>query len=649
MNISITDFLRVFRQDGEPVNLRTFPPRGAEGEALKIDVTLDDLATDQALQQRLKDLNQRVGIYFVVNVGGHDDASISRFTAVFCESDDQSLAVQHAALDAAPLQPSVRVETRKSVHAYWPLSGECSETEWRGIHESLIARFNGDPKIKNPSRVMRLPGFDHLYVNGSGIERKKVVIHTFRPDRRYTTAELIAAFPPSETNQEYYETRSSKTYETWNALNEELKRRILRHPSTKIRGEWAHSRGVCHQGQGETALAMNLVNGAYSCHAKCSTPKILTAFGLPERPGSQPEKEAEEDEPRFNIIHADELAHFRPAEMISGTILVRGGMNLLWGQPEAGKSLFAILTAAALSMFMTVLYIAAEGVSGLYFRLRALKIQLGQTYRDLYILPSEVNLMDPLDSRLLLATIREKNIKPELIVFDTFARCMVGGEENSNSDMGVAIANAAMIARSFDATSWFLHHPTKDGKWERGAGALRGAIDSSAEITNTDGLVKVELSKLKDGERWEPRSFRILSVEVGNGRTAPCLTPANSTSTAGTRLTEGQLKALEFLALPVFEDSGAHAKDIESVCKIAHASLYRILSALKEGDLIKQGKRGNPYSITQAGRDQLAKSRSETRKLQSHACPSEFSQAGPPKSRSESCEGAEGNLWEGRI
>lgn len=362
-------------------------------------------------------------------------------------------------------------------------------------------------------------------------------------------------------------------------------------------------------------------------------------------PATEQAPEADPEEPRFNIIHANELAHFKPAEMISGTVLVRGGMNLLFGQPEAGKSLYAGLTVAALSLFMTVLYIAAEGVCGLYLRLRALELQSGQTYGDLYILTSEVNLMDPLDCQLLVVTIREKNINPELIVFDTWARCMVGGEENSNSDMGVAIANVAMIMRAFGSTAWLLHHPTKDGRWERGAGALRGAIDSSAEITNTDGLVKLELSKLKDGERWEPQFFRILSVEVGNGRTAPCLVRSNSTSTAGEQLTEGQLKALEFLALPVFEGSGAHARDIETVGKIPHASLFRVLSALKELGLITQGKRGDPYTITDTGRAKLALIRADTTTAQYHASITGFSQASTRKSQMTQHDSEEPNLW----
>ena len=120
---------------------------------------------------------------------------------------------------------------------------------------------------------------------------------------------------------------------------------------------------------------------------------------------------------------------------------------------------------------------------------------------------------------------------------------------------------------------------------------------------------------------------------------------SNSTSTAGEQLTEGQLKALEFLALPVFEGSGAHARDIETVGKIPHASLFRVLSALKELGLITQGKRGDPYTITDTGRAKLALIRADTTTAQYHASITGFSQASTRKSQMTQHDSEEPNLW----
>jgi hypothetical protein len=65
----LAEFLNAFRREGERVALRTFPPKGGKGEALKIDVSLGELGDLAPLQDRLRDLNNRLGVYFVVNPG----------------------------------------------------------------------------------------------------------------------------------------------------------------------------------------------------------------------------------------------------------------------------------------------------------------------------------------------------------------------------------------------------------------------------------------------------------------------------------------------------------------------------------------------------------------------------------------------------
>lgn len=181
--IKTSEFLAVFREPDEPVHLRAFKPKAAPDTAQnrpeKWITTLDDLAGNRSFQEELRAKNQHCGIYFVVNSGGDTDSEIKRFTSWFVENDSIPLEDQHRRLDAAPLQPSIRVETRKSVHSYLLVKGNCSEAEWRDIQLRVIAYFDGDPKNKNPSRVMRLPNFDHLHINGTSLERKRITIHTF--------------------------------------------------------------------------------------------------------------------------------------------------------------------------------------------------------------------------------------------------------------------------------------------------------------------------------------------------------------------------------------------------------------------------------------------------------------------------------------
>jgi putative DNA primase/helicase len=150
---TLTDFLAPFYPDpDERIYLRAIKAKGvadaSNNRPAMITTSPRNLASET--QAYLRDLNKTRGIYFVVNSGGDRDRDISRSNAAFCESDDLSLTEQHAQLDDSPLAPSIRVETRKSVHAYWLFDGGCSESDWRDIQLGLIYLFRGDPAIKNP-------------------------------------------------------------------------------------------------------------------------------------------------------------------------------------------------------------------------------------------------------------------------------------------------------------------------------------------------------------------------------------------------------------------------------------------------------------------------------------------------------------------
>jgi primase-like protein len=198
---NIFDFLRAFfPEEDEVIYLRALKPTDAElsehNRPVMFRATRIDLAEDREGINWLQELNRQRGIYFIPNSGGDCDSEINRFNAFFCERDDLSINEQHGLLDAAPLPTSIRVETAKSVHAYWLIEDSCTETQWREVQLRLIAYFEGDRSIKNPSRLMRLPGYDHLSVNDDGtLRRKPVECVQSEPKRRYTVEEMLRVFP----------------------------------------------------------------------------------------------------------------------------------------------------------------------------------------------------------------------------------------------------------------------------------------------------------------------------------------------------------------------------------------------------------------------------------------------------------------------
>ena len=290
--LTLTAFLGAFSPDpSETIYLRAFAPKGHNLPVQKMTATRNALIYDPSLQQRLLDLNQTLGLYFVVNSGGDSDADIVRFNAFFCENDKLSLAEQHAALDASPLPPSIRVETKKSVHAYWLIEGDCSEDEWREGQARLIAYFAADSANKNPSRVMRLPFFEHI---ATDLSRKRVATHTFEPDRSYDVVAMMQAFPavqPSQAKtkkQPQSQSQQNGGYANWDALRAALGRAIENHPTAnKNKHGKIDCQGICHGGQGPTGLFYDPFDNQAHCNSGCDQEVILQAFGLPTQPSNQ--------------------------------------------------------------------------------------------------------------------------------------------------------------------------------------------------------------------------------------------------------------------------------------------------------------------------------------------------------------------------
>ena len=116
----------------------------------------------------------------------------------------------------------------------------------------------------------------------------------------------------------------------------------------------------------------------------------------------------------------------------------------------------------------------------------------------LYFVTEAVNLMSPAAMSELLARIQQLPEPPALIVFDTFARCLIGGDENSASDVGLAIAHADRLRVETGAAVLLLHHVNAGGERERGSTALRGACDGMFSLKAEDGILTLACEKMKD-------------------------------------------------------------------------------------------------------------------------------------------------------
>lgn len=262
-----TIFGRALKAKGEPANIH----------AEKFEFTIDNLS-DEKLQSYLRELNKNRGMYFVVNAGGNTDAEITRFNAAFCEIDNLPLQDQHDLFDNAPLPPSIRVETRKSVHAYWLLSEIITPAEFYVLQKGLIQFFNSDAGIHNASRLMRLPFFNHLQYENGKLEKKQVLINSYS-DTRFSFSELANTYPFELPNTK------KPTFKPFQDTADEARKEIISRIEQTEKfhrfGKFGYTNGVCHNGKvSDTALYVHYETGYVGCFQGCEFNRIAETFGV---------------------------------------------------------------------------------------------------------------------------------------------------------------------------------------------------------------------------------------------------------------------------------------------------------------------------------------------------------------------------------
>jgi putative DNA primase/helicase len=133
------------------------------------------------------------GVYVVINNGGDKDADITECIAFFCEWDDRPKEWQITAWQELGLpEPTIQVDTGgKSIHSYWVLSEPLAPDAWKTIQTRLLNHADADRALKNPGRVMRLPGMPHPETG----ENAKIVS---LGNQRYTADAIAACLPAPE-------------------------------------------------------------------------------------------------------------------------------------------------------------------------------------------------------------------------------------------------------------------------------------------------------------------------------------------------------------------------------------------------------------------------------------------------------------------
>ncbi len=228
----------------------------------------------------------------------------------------------------------------------------------------------------------------------------------------------------------------------------------------------------------------------------------------------------------FPLIPAHQLTAEPVAiDWLLENIIERGSLNLLFGEPGAGKSLFALDWAFCMARGIAwhgyrtkpvdVVVVAGEGYAGMARRLKALESKYQQQApASLFISQRAANLSDGTNAQWIADTIKVTCSNPGLVIVDTLHRNM-DGDENSSQDIGEFLANLQGFFTPLGAAVLVVHHSGHgDKQRSRGSSSIKGAMDGEFSATKNGDVIILACLKAKDFEAFKPLQFSLKPIDL---------------------------------------------------------------------------------------------------------------------------------------
>jgi hypothetical protein len=314
---------------------------------------------------------------------------------------------------------------------------------------------------------------------------------------------------------------------------------------------------------------------------------------------------------RFHLMTPAELESLPSPEFLATDWLVQGTLSCLYGPSGIGKSfvgLDLVFSVASGTEWLgsiptvqgPVVYVAAEGVGGLKERMHAwLARHPGADISRVRFLTTAVNLLEVDQVKELIDAIRSQFEQPFLVVFDTLARSMAGGDENSTKDMNTVVSAGDLVRITFQCHVQIVHHTGKSSELERGSSALRGAVDTSIYLSREDSSITMTCQKQKDAVEPEKIGLKLVPVE----NTSSCVLEMFD---ATGQFTEPARRLLRLLADHFPINEGASTTTWMEVSGMSKNTFYRARNVLLDNQCVqKLSSQRAPNLITTEGCKEL--------------------------------------------
>jgi hypothetical protein len=305
------------------------------------------------------------------------------------------------------------------------------------------------------------------------------------------------------------------------------------------------------------------------------------------------------DDRNFRFFTLDEVLALPPIKWLVRGVLPASGLSMIYGPSGVGKSFYALKLAYDLAFHHNIIYVAAEGESGMGIRMNALIKHWGRKPERFTFVLGQVDLFD--DEELTTFKGLAAQYKPALITVDTFAMCTGVADENSARDMKTIIDGCKRMAKTLECAVMIVHHTNKAGREPRGSGSLFNACETVIRLTRSDDVLVVESQKTKDLKSFDPVFLKEVSVQLGeddegNTVTSLVLLPAEQVISTE-ELTPLQRTILDALIV----DPSTSVRDLASLAEVGQTSIYRAIKKLQERGLVSAYENGQ-RNVTEAGK-----------------------------------------------
>jgi hypothetical protein len=230
---------------------------------------------------------------------------------------------------------------------------------------------------------------------------------------------------------------------------------------------------------------------------------------------------------RFRVFDAiDFIKRDKSSWFIKG-ILPRANFGVFYGASGSGKSFLVFDMLAGLAQGTNwcghktakarVLWIAAEGQEDMRKRVFGFcqHRNIDPALFEMKFIANAPNLLKVEDVKDLIRQVKKAGVF-DVIIIDTLAQVMPGGDENSGEDMGKVMGHCKEITRLTGAMVAPIHHSGKDAsRGARGWSGLRAACDFEYEVIREGEDRAVTITKMKGGADGGSFGFCLDTIIVG--------------------------------------------------------------------------------------------------------------------------------------